>query len=295
MGHSISLLYFSFLLIGWAGCDFLAEPPLTVSPDSGVLGAEEQALGKRVQSERLAFRDARKLQSGVSGPADRLTIENANLALEIRDYDSWLDALEVQISNYGGSLQSVSSRTLHENVQTGKLVVRIPSQQMHAFVDYVKGSALTIERESRSGRDVSTEFFDLEARITNKIETEKRFREILEKATSVEEVLSVERELSRLREEIDRLQGRKKHLKSRIEMSTVTVEWHEPYAVGSLPEGKGFWRTVLDGFRAGVEGFAVVLRGTIALSIAAIPAVGALAVLIAIIKGILRWRRRRGE
>ncbi len=293
MENRVLRLFFCFGLIGWAGCDFLAEPPVPVSSEAGVLAVEQEALGKRVESERLAFRAAR--QSGDSGPTDRLTIENANLALEIRDYDSWLDALEAQISNYGGTLQSVSSRTLHENVQTGRLVVRIPSQQMNAFVDYVKGSALIVERESRSGRDVSTEFFDLEARITNKIETEKRFREILEKATSVEEVLSVERELSRLREEVDRLQGRKKHLKSRIEMSTVTVEWHEPYAVGSLPEGKGFWKTVLDGFRAGVEGFAVVLRGTIALSIAAVPAVGALAALIWIIKAIRRWRRRRGE
>ena len=295
MGNRISLPSFCFCLIVWAGCEFLAEPASPVSSDAGRTGVQQEALGKRVESERLAFRSARNLQSGISGPTDRLTIENANLALEIRDYDSWLDALEAQISNYGGSLESVSSRTLHENVQTGRLVVRIPSQQMNAFVDYVKGSALTVERESRSGRDVSTEFFDLEARITNKIETEKRFREILEKATSVEEVLSVERELSRLREEIDRLQGRKKHLKSRIEMSTVTVEWHEPYAVGSLPEGKGFWRTVLDGFRAGVEGFAVVLRGTIALSIAAVPAVGALAALIWIIKAIRRWRRRRRD
>ena len=292
MGNRISLPSFCFCLIVWAGCEFLAEPASPVSSDAGSTGVQQEALGKRVQS--LAFRDARKLQSQDSGPA-RLTIENASLALEIRNYDGWLDALEAQISNYGGSLQSVSSRTLHENVQTGRLVVRIPSQQLHAFVDYVKGSALTVERESRSGLDVSTEFFDLEARITNKIKTEKRFREILEKATAVEEVLSVERELSRLREEIDRLEGRKKHLTNRIEMSTVTVEWHEPYALGSLPAGKGFWRTVLDGFRAGIEGFAVVLRGTIALSIAAVPAVGALVALIAVVKVIRRWRRRRGE
>ncbi len=291
MRNRISLPSFCFYLIVWAGCEFLAEPASPVSSDAGGFSVQQEALGKRVQS--LAVRDARNLQFQDSGPAERLTIENASLALEIRNYDSWLDALEAQISNYGGSLQSVSSRTLHENVQTGRLVVRIPSQQLHAFVDYVKGSALTVERESRSGLDVSTEFFDLEARITNKIKTEKRFREILEKATAVEEVLSVERELSRLREEIDRLEGRKKHLTNRIEMSTVTVEWHEPYSVGSLPEGKGFWRTVLDGFRAGIEGFAVVLRGTIALSIAAVPAVGALVALIAVVKVTRRWRRRR--
>ena len=293
MGNRVLLLFFCGL-IGGAGCDFL-EPPGPASADVSALGVQQEVRGKMVQDERLAFRDTRRLQSPDSAPADRLTIENASLALEIRDYDNWLGALEIQVSNFGGSLQSVSSRALHENVQTGRLVVRIPSKQMNAFVGYVKGSALTVERESRSESDVSTEFFDLEARITNKIQTEKRFREILEKATTVEEVLAVERELSRLREEIDRLQGRKKQLQSRIEMSTVTVEWHEPYSVGSLPEGKGFWRTVLDGFRAGVEGFAVVLRGTIALSIAALPAVFALAALIATIKVIRRRRRRRGE
>ena len=292
MGNRILLLCFCLCLIVWAGCEFLEEP---ARPDAGVSEFQQEALGKRVQSEpRLAFRDTR-LQSEASGSTDRLTIESASLALEISDYVSWLEAVELQISNFGGSLQSVSSRTLHENVQTGKLIVRIPSQQMHAFVDYLKGSAVTVERESRSGRDVSTEFFDLEARITNKIETEKRFREILERAESVEEVLSVERELSRLREEIDRLQGRRKHLKNRIEMSTVSVEWHEPYPVGTLPQGKGFWRTVLDGFRAGIEGFSVVLRGTIALSIAALPAVFGLVALTAIIKGIWRCRRRRVE
>jgi hypothetical protein len=286
MRSRLQLICSSLCLIVWAGCEFLEEPTTPGTSNGGDTRSEQEILGKRVYGGQ---------QAEASRVTDRLTIESANLSLEIRDYGSWLDAVEVQISNFGGSLQSVSSRTLHENVQTGRFVVRIPSQQMHAFVDYLKSSALTVEREGRSGRDVSTEFFDLEARITNKTETEKRFREILEKAKSVEEVLSVERELSRLREEIDRLQGRRKHLKDRIEMSTVNVEWHEPYPVGTLPQGKGFWRTVLDGFRAGVEGFAMVLRGTIALSIAAVPAVFGLVALVAIIKGMRRWRRRRGE
>ena len=137
------------------------------------------------------------------------------------------------------------------------------------------------------------EFFDLEARLGNQKRTEKRFQEILGVAKTVEEILDVERELSRVREQIERLEGRRRYLKDRVDLSTVSVEWHEPYPLGSGDEGQSFWGMIAEGFERGLEGFAEVLQGLITFVIAALPVVGFLWLVGWAVLRLIRWRRSR--
>ncbi len=80
-------------------------------------------------------------------------------------------------------------------------------------------------------QDVTEEFADLEARIRNKQEEEKRLLKHLAESTGkLEDILSVERELSRVRGEIEQMQGRLRFLANRAELSTVTItatEWKD--------------------------------------------------------------------
>jgi len=72
--------------------------------------------------------------------------------------------------------------------------------------------------------DVTAEFYDIEARIRNKQQEEERLLKLLAEATGkLEEVLAVERELSRVRGEIEQAQGRMRMLKDVTELTTVTV------------------------------------------------------------------------
>ncbi len=86
----------------------------------------------------------------------------------------------------------------------------------------------------------------------------------------MEDILKVEAELSRVREEIEQMEGRRKFLENQTSYSTISVEWHEPYPLG-VSNGQGFWGKISDGFRNGIDGFGNVLSGVIAFVIGGLP------------------------
>jgi uncharacterized small protein (DUF1192 family) len=79
--------------------------------------------------------------------------------------------------------------------------------------------------ESQSGQDVTEQVRDLEARLTNSRNTEKRLTEVLNNRTGrVSDVLEVEREIARVREEIERMDAQRLNFERQVEYSTVTVQ-----------------------------------------------------------------------
>jgi hypothetical protein len=82
-----------------------------------------------------------------------------------------------------------------------------------------------------SASDVTEEVVDIEARLAVKRSLEQRFVQLLERAQSTGEALEVERALGAVREEIERIEGRRQFLRDRVRMSTVTVEVVEPVPV----------------------------------------------------------------
>jgi hypothetical protein len=102
--------------------------------------------------------------------------------------------------------------------------VRVPVDQFDAFVESV--SRLGEVRQQHIGsQDVTAEFVDIEARMRNKQEEEKRLLKHLNESTGkLEDILAVERELARVRGEIESTQGRLKFLGDRTALSTVTIE-----------------------------------------------------------------------
>lgn len=223
----------------------------------------------------------------------RMVIKTANLDLEIEKYEPWMDEVQSLVKGFDGFLVSSSTRQAYENVKRGELTIRVPQSGFAELLERLKGSAVKVEGERVGGQDVTEEFFDLEARLGNQKRTEKRFLEILEVAKTVEEILNVERELSRVREQIERLEGRRRYLKDRVDLSTVSVEWHEPYPLGSGDEGQSFWGMIVEGFERGLEGFAAVLQGLITFVIAALPAAGFLWLVVWAALRLIRWRRSR--
>jgi Domain of unknown function (DUF4349) len=73
-------------------------------------------------------------------------------------------------------------------------------------------------------------------------------------------VLSVERELARVREEIERIEGRLRYLKTSAQLSTLSVSLHEPLPIVAT-QGRG---PIAEAFREAWRNFVGVLAGAIA-------------------------------
>jgi hypothetical protein len=100
--------------------------------------------------------------------------------------------------------------------------IKVPSGSFRDVLTKIDDLGGVVSR-SVNADDVSEEFHDLEVRLANLRTTQKRLQEFMARATNVNELLNVERELERISQEIDRIQGRLEFLRTRAAMSTITV------------------------------------------------------------------------
>ena len=153
-----------------------------------------------------------------------------------------IDSLEPALANVRGLAGRVGGYVANTMVQAGTtqyrqamLEVKVPAAR---FDDLVDGLGLLgkVESVNVTAEDVGEEFVDVSARVTNSRRLETRLIDLLGTRTGrLQDVLAVERELARVREEIERYEGRLRYLRSRAAMSTLTITVHEPLPVVGDP------------------------------------------------------------
>jgi len=100
--------------------------------------------------------------------------------------------------------------------------IKVPSASFRDAMTKIEAIGGVVNR-SVSADDVSEEFHDLEVRLVNLRATRARLQEFLAKAPAIADMLTVERELERVAQEIDRSEGRLEFLRTRASMSAITV------------------------------------------------------------------------
>lgn len=230
------------------------------------------------------------LPEGQQTAQERMVIKTATLRGEVEKYDPWMGQVKELIVRYRGYIVHTSTRRDYDEMLSGQTTIRVPQDKFDNLLADLKKNLRKIEGEEISGQDITEEFFDLAARLENQKRSEERLREILRSAKSVQDVLQVEQELTRVRENIERMEGRKKYLQDQVGYSTITVEWHEPYPLVAGRQGRGFWGMILRGFEEGIEGFAGALSGLITFLIAGFPIYG----FIILVIWLAVWATRRG-
>ena len=223
---------------------------------------------------------------------NRMIIKNGDLTMEIEKYDDCMVKLQKVTDSLGGFISDSKMDIPYSGVKRGNIEIRVPSEKFETAMIEFKNLAKKVEVEGVKGTDVSEEFFDLEARLINKKKAEARMQEILKAAKNVREIMEVERELTGIREDIERFEGRKRYLADQASLSTIRVTMHEPYPV-SVSSSGGFWATIGDGFVHGVKGFAVILSGTIAFLIAGIPVFALIFLIVYLIVKVIKRARRK--
>ncbi len=134
----------------------------------------------------------------------RIIVRTVDMELEVVDISPTLDAIAGLATDLGGWV--VSSRL---RPPTGGFIsIRVPAGKVDQAVDELRTLAEGVKSESSTSRDVTEEYVDLQARLRNLQATEKALLALLERTGKVEELLAVQRELTEVQEEIERLQGR---------------------------------------------------------------------------------------
>jgi hypothetical protein len=104
---------------------------------------------------------------------------------------------------------------------------RIPVDRFDSFVDSILALG-ELERNNRTSQDITEQYYDLEARIKNKKVEEQTLNKILqERSGKLEDVLKIEIELSRVRGEIEQLEGKIRVLENLSSLATLTLNVRE--------------------------------------------------------------------
>lgn len=143
--------------------------------------------------------------------APRMLVHNGEIAVEVPKVDDAMAAFLLKVAEFGGYLQQ----------QSGSAVtIRLPAARFDEAFAYLRAAGRVL-REMRKADDVTEEFLDLGIRIDNARKSRDRLLEVLKTATKVEDVLAVEKELRRLTEELERMEGRQKFLSDQVAMATL--------------------------------------------------------------------------
>jgi hypothetical protein len=201
-----------------------------------------------------------------------MIIYNAYISLETTDINGVLAKIRDLAENYGGYVAG-SSRSTYGVQATADVTIRVPKDKFHAAVQEIEGYGKVLDERTTS-EDVTEQYIDLKARLENLESQEKRLQEILDMAKTVEEVLEVERELERVRGEIERFQGQINYLERSVAMSVITVSLIEP-SPPFTPSGVDWGETL----ETAISGFSAVLRGLIILTVSLLP-IAIIAVLV---------------
>lgn len=165
-----------------------------------------------------------------------MIIRTGYATLEVAELDPAIARVRALAAKVGGYVTNTSTAGGRDQVRAAMLELRVPAPR---YDDAVSALAQIgrVESTQTSAQDVGEEFVDLTARIDNLRKLEVRLNDLLTNRTGrLQDVLSVERELSRVRTEIDQIEGRLRYLRNRVSLSTLTVNLHEPQPLlGSTP------------------------------------------------------------
>ena len=216
--------------------DVASYEPQSVAKEAGIVAEYSEAYAGSDYDEEL------RIIGPDTQPQERLIIRNADLTVVVDDTVESMAAIEQLVKGVEGWIVA-SNIWEYEGVKRGNISVRVPFDQLDSFLSDVRALVNEVTNESISGQDVTEEYVDLQAQLTNLEATADRVRSFLDEARTVEEALDVNRELGRLEGEIERITGRMKYLESSARQSLVSIdmipdELARPVTVGGWrPEG----------------------------------------------------------
>lgn len=203
---------------------------------------------------------------------ERMIIYNAYISLETSGIQGVLAKVRALAEGYGGYVAG-SSRSRYGMQATAEITIRVPKDKFHSAVQEIETYGKVLDERTTS-EDVTERYIDLKARLENLQRQEKRLHEILDIAKTVDEILGVERELERVRGEIESLQGQINYLERSVAMSVITVSLIEPpppFTPPGMDWGKTL-ETALGGFFAVVRGLIILTVSLLPLAIIGVPA-----------------------
>jgi hypothetical protein len=249
-------------------------------------GTEESEAGsmEAEPSQDNIKQDNTKVESETLQNYNRKLIKEGSITFETADIKATKNAIEQASKKFNGYLSEDNEYDYGYRIEHNA-TIRIPSENFDKVLAEISKSVVEMDDQNVTVKDVTEEYVDVEARLKSKKIVEERYLGLLSKAHTVGDILQVEHELARIREDIERVEGRLRYLKNQVSLSTLKITYYQTI---ETEESFGFGKKVANGFENGFKGLLWFFIGLVNIW----------PFILFIVVGIwllVRWIRRRGE
>jgi len=290
-------------MAGWP----VAEEPAISMPESAPAPAppSEQRVQATVGFTATASRDTAAVESPESAPGvettDRKIIKSAYMALDTVEFERTTDSIVGKTSAMGGYVESSSihGTRLADKGQPSRrsanFQIRIPEDQFEAFMSVV-GELGVVTTEQITGQDITGQYFDTETRVRTLKVQEERLLSLLAKAEELTDIIEIERELSRIRFEIESLTGTLKGWDHMVDFSRVGIDVYEVEELKEIePKPETWLDRIGKAFRDSLKNLVALLGDMTVFFVAALPYIAVLAVFGWFVWKLLRKKVETGK
>jgi hypothetical protein len=215
-----------------------------------------------------------------------------SLSIVTKDFAASRASLDAMLARRHGYAAELSANTAENAPRSLQAALRIPAAELSSAVADLK-SLGRIKNESQSGEEVTQQHADLLARLKNSRETEQRLQAILTQRTGkIKDVLEVEREIARVRGEIEAMEAEQKNLEHRVEFASVNLQLTEEYKASLNAPAASISTKIHNAMVAGFKGLAETILGILLFFLEAGPTL-LVAALIFLAPAWVLWRRYR--
>jgi uncharacterized protein DUF4349 len=161
-------------------------------------------------------------------PAQRMLVRRGDLSAEVEDLTPPLVRTHDLTASLGGYIASESRNDRSVNVS-----MRVPEPKLDVALDSLSQLG-TVKSRRVSSQDVTEESIDVEARIKSLSAERDQLRALLDKAVTINDVFTIERELARVQGDIDSLQHRLEHLRNTSTLAELNAEFSKKRELGPV-------------------------------------------------------------
>lgn len=259
--------------------DYESAPP----KDGDVTGSNE-----KLTDGKLKQINYQQPTENTNSQDKRMIIRSGTMSIENDSFDETEAKAKEIAKNLGGFITNSTAQVNQSGKKQGTLTIRVQADKYDALLAEIAKTG-KVMNQNITGRDVTEEYVDADARLKTQRELEARLLQLLsEKTANLTAVVEVEQKLASVRENIEKTEGRMRMLKDQASYSTVTLSIYEP-AILNTSSG-GFFYELERGFEKGLTGFTAVISGLITFIVALSPI---LAILGLIVYVVIRYIRKK--
>lgn len=166
-------------------------------------------------------------ENGAAAQTKRMVIQNADLAIVVKDVDARTKEISDMAVKMGGFVVSSNMYQNYTNdgtlVPESTVVIRVPAEKIDDALKQIKADVIEVQSETRSGTDITADYIDLQSRLKNLQAAESQLEEIMAKAEKTEDVVNVFNQLTAYREQIELVKGQMKYYEESVSLSAISV------------------------------------------------------------------------